>query len=87
MQETEPHLVGATRVVWRSDEMGFPPIATARSSDPGLSQAFRSALLAMPEDPIGRQILATLRLDGFSAEKPELFDSIAALWSQVGSPG
>jgi phosphonate transport system substrate-binding protein len=87
MQETEPHLVAATRVVWRSNEMGFPPIATARGGDQGLTRAFRSALLAMPDDPIGRQILATLRLDGFSPEAPELYDSISMLWSQVGGPG
>jgi phosphonate transport system substrate-binding protein len=87
MRETEPHLVEATRVVWRSEEMGFPPIATARSGDPGLSRAFRSALLAMPDDPIGRQVLATLRLDGFSTESPDLYDGIAALWSRVGGAG
>jgi phosphonate transport system substrate-binding protein len=87
MQETEPHLVKATRVVWRSSEMGFPPIATARNGDPSLANAFRAALLAMPEDPLGRQILSTLRLDGFSAEPPELYDGIAALWSRVGGAG
>jgi phosphonate transport system substrate-binding protein len=87
MQETEPHLVSATRVLWRSSEMGFPPIATARSGDQGLTKAFRSALLAMPDDPIGRGILATLRLDGFSDEQPDLYDGIAALWSQVGGQG
>lgn len=87
MQETEPHLVDATQVVWRSTEMGFPPVAAARRADPAVTRALRSALVDMPKDPVGREVLATLRLDGFSPEPPELFDGIAALWQRVGGTG
>jgi phosphonate transport system substrate-binding protein len=38
----------------------------------------REALVTMPSDARGRRVLAMLRLDGFSVEAPELFDSIAA---------
>jgi ABC-type phosphate/phosphonate transport system substrate-binding protein len=84
MQETEPHLVEATHVVWRSLPMGFPPIAYPRGADAGMIRALRSALVDMPSSSIGKDVLATLRLDRFSLEEPELFDSIAADWRRVG---
>jgi phosphonate transport system substrate-binding protein len=87
MRETEPHLIGLTRVVWRSPEMGFPPVAAPRGADPGLTRALQSALVDMPSSPVGRDVLAMLRLDGFSLEGPELFDSIAADWRRVGDAG
>ena len=87
MQEIEPQLVAATQVVRRSPEMGFPPIAAPRRGDAGVTRALRSALIDMPNDLVGRDVLATLRLDGFSAEPPELFDGIAALWQRVGGAG
>lgn len=87
MGEVERELVSATKVVRRSEEMGFPPIAALRSIDPGVLGAVKTALLDMPKDPLGREILATLRLDGFSAEPPELFDSIAAMWQRVRREG
>jgi phosphonate transport system substrate-binding protein len=87
MQETEPHLVEATHVVWRSLPMGFPPIAYPRGADAGMIRALRSALVDMPSSSIGKDVLATLRLDRFSLEEPELFDSIAADWRRVGGAG
>jgi phosphate/phosphite/phosphonate ABC transporter binding protein len=87
MQETEPNLVDATRVIWRSPEMGFPPVAASRRADPEVTRALQSALIDMPNDPTGRNVLATLRLDGFSIETPELFDGIAVLWHRVGAAG
>jgi phosphonate transport system substrate-binding protein len=41
----------------------------------------------MPADADGRRVLGMLRLDGFSVEKPELFDGIAAKMKLVrGTP-
>jgi phosphonate transport system substrate-binding protein len=87
MADLEPALVGATRVVRASAPMGFPPIATSRQADPGLARAIRDALLTMPETTEGRAILATLRLDGFVAGSPSLFDGIAALSRRARAAG
>ena len=38
----------------------------------------RAALLAMPQDAVGREILGLLRLDGFTETAPSLYDTIAA---------
>jgi phosphonate transport system substrate-binding protein len=87
MADLEPALVGATRVVQASAPMGFPPFATSRQADPGLARAIRDALLTMPETADGRAILATLRLDGFVAGSPGLFDGIAALSRRARAAG
>ncbi|WP_247890902.1 PhnD/SsuA/transferrin family substrate-binding protein [Azospirillum aestuarii] len=80
MAETEPTLVAGTRVLHRSEWLGFPPIAclAGRRDSPEI-QELRKALLAMPEDPVGREVLRTLRLDGFDTAAPSLFDAIAAM--------
>ena len=49
MADIEPALVGATRIVQASAPMGFPPFATSRQADPGLTRAIRDALLTMPQ--------------------------------------
>ena len=78
MRETEPDLVKQTRVVRKSEWLGFPPIASPKSlsSDPRV-RALRQALISMRDDPEGKKILALLRLDGFVATEPSLFDTIA----------
>lgn len=84
LAEMEPELTAGTRVLHRSQPLGFPPIAclSARAADP-VVVALRRALLDMASDPAGRGLLATLRLDGFAEEPATLFDGIAALWDAV----
>jgi phosphonate transport system substrate-binding protein len=78
LTETEPELAKLTRPAWRSERMGFPPIATSagNAGSEGIRR-FQRALIDMPNDPTGRSVLALLRLDGFAKEDPSLFDSIA----------
>jgi phosphonate transport system substrate-binding protein len=79
MKETEPDLVAQTRIVRRSEWLGFPPVAAPRSlsGDPGVAR-FKDALVSMAEHPDGRSVLGLLRLDGFVPTEPSLFDAIAA---------
>ncbi|MBN9459527.1 MAG: PhnD/SsuA/transferrin family substrate-binding protein [Bosea sp.] len=79
MTETEPELTRQTRPAWRSAWMGFPPIATSTPNvrSDGIAR-LRRALIEMPADQTGRDVLALLRLDGFTPGEPALFDSIAA---------
>jgi phosphonate transport system substrate-binding protein len=79
MIETEPALTRQTRPAWRSEWMGFPPVATSTANaDSDGIRRLRQALLTMPDDETGRGVLAQLRLDGFATGEPSLFDSIAA---------
>lgn len=79
MRETEPELVSRTRVVRRSELLGFPPVACAAAlANAPQTQRLQRALVDMRSDEEGRAVLRMLRLDGFSIEQPSLFDAIAA---------
>lgn len=79
MRETEPALVAQTRIVRRSEWLGFPPVASPKSlgGDPRITR-LREGLMAMSDDADGRKVLELLRLDGFVPTEPSLFDAIAA---------
>jgi phosphonate transport system substrate-binding protein len=78
LRETEPDLVGATRIVSQSELLGFPPVACATSlvGDPRILR-LQKALVEMAGDEDGRAVLSLLRLDGFSIQPDSLFDPIA----------
>lgn len=79
MRETEPELISRTRVVRRSELLGFPPVACAASlAEAPKTKHLQRALVEMANDADGRAVLQMLRLDGFSIEAPSLFDTIAA---------
>jgi phosphonate transport system substrate-binding protein len=78
LKETEPDLVRSTRIVTKSEWLGFPPVACpAAESGSQTTAVIRSALVDMPSDDKGRNVLSLLRLDGFKVESPTLFDGIA----------
>ena len=79
MKEIEPSLVNRTMIVRKSEWLGFPPVASAKSlSADSRIAALRDALISMSGDPEGRKVLEMLRLDGFVVTQPTLFDTIAA---------
>lgn len=88
MTETEAELTRQTMPAWRSDWMGFPPIATAgnNAASEGITK-LRKALLEMPLDSVGRDVLSLLRLDGFAKGEPSLFDGIARQVDLVRATG
>jgi len=84
LQLRHPELTGRTRVAWKSQEFGFPPII-ARGEIPDADfRAFRDLLVAMPADAAGRELLRILNLDGFAAGRDDVFDSVAANMRFVG---
>lgn len=79
MASLEPELTSRTKVIRKSELLGFPPVAClaaqANSTDVEL---IRKALLSMADDPEGRAILSLLKLDGFTEEPQSLYDPIVA---------
>ncbi len=80
MRELEPDLVTRTRVIRKSEWLGFPPIATSRSyasrhSIIGLKRAF----LTMDETRQGRDVLNLLKLSGFAEPDPRWYDGISQM--------
>lgn len=81
----EPDLVARTRIVSRSEWLGFPPFA-ARTDRMGEAEVatLQRALLAMASTPAGRQALDLLFLDGIAEPDIRLFDGIAARMAELG---
>lgn len=72
----EPQLTGATRIVNRSQEFGFPPLVALKGLPEKTFQKLRRVLLDMQHDARGRAILAKLHLDGFVAGAPALYAEV-----------
>ncbi|BBF92340.1 PhnD/SsuA/transferrin family substrate-binding protein [Blastochloris tepida] len=88
LANVEPDLVAGTRVLRRSEWLGFPPIAASRHRPSDLpSDALASAFLRMGAEQDGRRVLDLLKLDGFIPGDVALFDSIAAKLDHVRSAG
>ncbi len=88
LNRIESGLTSETKIIRRSEWLGFPPIAalTSQVDAPDVG-ALRAALLGMHNTPLGQRILDTLDLNGFSAENPAMFDTIAAKVDTVARLG
>jgi phosphonate transport system substrate-binding protein len=84
MKEKEPDLVENTRIVFRSEPLGFPPIVAldASRNHPNI-QKLATGLLGMTSDRLGREILSMLAFDGFTTASRSLYDSTAEKWNIV----
>ena len=88
MKEFEPDRTGATRIIRRSEWLGFPPIVCPRHlRKTDLARRIADAFLTMGDDAQGRELLEVMRLDGFAAGERSLFDGIAAKYETVRQLG
>jgi phosphonate transport system substrate-binding protein len=84
MSELEPDLTKNTKILRKSEPLGFPPVACLRRNRGSKPiELLHSALLDMRSDPDGREVLHMLRLDGFADAAETLFDQIAAKMNLV----
>ncbi len=84
LNETEPKLTERTRVLRKSEWLGFPPVAgPAVPRDRSATDLLKTALMDMNRHEDGRKILDLLRLDRFEEQDPAVFDRIAAMVKQV----
>ena len=76
LSSREPALTYGTRILRRSQWLGFPPVATTTSRR-GTAEvgAIRNALLTMPASEQGRAMLKMLELDAFTPGEPGLYRS------------
>ncbi len=79
LAKTEPALTARTKVLTRSEWLGFPPFC-GRSDQMGTPrmQAMQQAILGLDKTEKGRAALSLLQLDGMTKAAPSLFDGIAA---------
>lgn len=78
MREREPDLVKRTRVIRKSEWLGFPPIATSRAyaRKPSLL-LLKRALLTMEETEKGRSVLELLKLTSFAEPERKWYAGIS----------
>jgi len=79
MAAMRPRFAAQTKIIQRSAEFGFPPMAVRRGVDPALRERFTAALLSMSSDPEGRHLLVEMMLDGFVVLPASQYDSVQAL--------
>lgn len=79
MALVEPGITRSTRILRKSEWLGFPPLATTRNGllRPEI-QSLQTAFLTMAGHGKGQRVLQLLHLDGFAKTPPEVFDTIAA---------
>jgi len=82
LSAAEPELTARTKVITRSEWLGFPPIVSRkdRAGEP-LVTACRTALLDLSASLSGKQALKLLTLDEIIPGDEALFDGIAARMS------
>jgi phosphonate transport system substrate-binding protein len=84
VNELEPRLTASTRIIRKSELLGFPPIAcSVRLANRPRVRALGDVLTSMNQNTEGRSLLATLHLDGFAREDASLFDRIAEMYREV----
>lgn len=87
LAEVEPDLTDGTRIVTRSEWLGFPPVVTRKDRlDTAPVQALRAALIGLAESDAGRVALRALQLDRIVAAEPALYDGILARMRDLGPP-
>jgi phosphonate transport system substrate-binding protein len=65
-----------TRIIYRSEPCGIPPLVVSPDIDNGLKEELRSAFLNMHNDPRGREILKRVLIDRFTEIEDSAYDSI-----------
>jgi len=78
LNSVEPGLTARTRVISRSEDLGFPPFVarTDRMAEAGVA-ACSKALQGLVQSNTGRDVLRLLFLDAVVSADPALFDGIA----------
>jgi phosphonate transport system substrate-binding protein len=67
----------------KSEPFGIPPLVASKSFPVEMKTRVREILLAMHEDPTGREILRELMINRFVAPKEQWYDSIRQIEQNI----
>ncbi len=79
----KPEITEKTRIIKKSPNFGFPPIVSRSGFNAKTVNLMKNTLENMDEDPVGKALLAQLKLDGFGDYPDSLFNGIRALANTV----
>ncbi|MHB8950742.1 MAG: substrate-binding domain-containing protein [Rhodoferax sp.] len=86
LNKIRPDITAKTRIAWKSPEYGFPPlVAHINVSEPDFILV-QKVLLDMKDDPQGRTLLVRLKLNGFIAGTPQLYDGVVEMMRLFDEP-
>jgi len=70
-----PDITKQTKIILRSPNFGFPPIVSRIGAEAKTVARMKDVFETMDNDPVGRSLLAKLKLDEFRPYPPSLFNS------------
>ena len=82
----DPTLAERTRVIWRSDPFGTPPVVVPPSLSSDLKKQLRDILLGMNNDYQGQAILHNLMIDRFVLPNQTAYDPVREMLRKVSGP-
>lgn len=84
LEKIRPEATRGTRIIERSPEYGFPPIAAHRDVPADIFAKMQRVLVEMPQDATGKLLLDRLNLDGFVVGDRRMYDSVAKMMAAFG---
>jgi phosphonate transport system substrate-binding protein len=86
-QHFTPTLTSRTRVIRKSEPYGSPPLVASGRLPDDLKTKIRGILLAMHQEPDGREILDKLLIDQFLAPREEWYEPVRAMITGLPDSG
>lgn len=86
LSRVRPDITAKTRIAWKSEEYGFPPMVAHRNVPEADFKRMQDILLGMADEPQGRAMLERLNLNGFITGSPKLYDRVAEMMRLFGEP-
>ena len=84
--EREPDLAQRTKIIFRSEPFGIPPVVSGPQARPQVVAEVRDLLIGMAADADGQRVLSGLNIDRFVTVEDRIYDSVRQLEAQVASP-
>lgn len=84
LSRVRPDITARTRIAWKSEEYGFPPMVAHRNVPAADFKLMQDILLSMADEPQGRAMLERLNLNGFITGTPMLYDRVAEMMRLFG---
>ncbi|TFG40301.1 MAG: phosphate/phosphite/phosphonate ABC transporter substrate-binding protein, partial [Syntrophobacterales bacterium] len=86
-QHFTPALTSRTRVIRKSEPYGSPPLVASGRLPDDLKTKIRGVLLAMHQDPGGKEILDKLLIDRFLVPREEWYEPVRAMIAGLPDSG
>ncbi len=84
--QREPDLAQHTKIIYRSEPFGIPPVVVGPQARPQIVAQVRDLLIGMATDTAGQKVLSSLNIDRFVTVEDRIYDSARQLEAQVATP-